>query len=245
MGCSRFAHRYSGNPVWFLLHEVLRWFSSPGSLPVPSSGAGCRGITPGGLPHSEIRGSRPAGGSPRLIAVSHVLHRPQVPRHPPCALSSLKLPPRERDESYPVVKASVPRREVAPAAGLDVEPDPGFHTRAETPPTTVRGRGASWEAEGNHRDVWQDSLQVCHSRPAREASLRRTFRYGDLATPVPLAGGPSMAPPTNERGFRLGPRPGRGGLGVRDPVTIHRRFADRRLLAAPRSCSRVADCNPN
>jgi hypothetical protein len=41
-----------------------------------------------GLPHSDIRGSQPAGGSPRLIAAIHVLHRLSVPRHPPCALAS-------------------------------------------------------------------------------------------------------------------------------------------------------------
>ena len=40
------------------------------------------------MPHSDIRGSQPAGGSPRLIAAIHVLHRLLVPRHPPCALAS-------------------------------------------------------------------------------------------------------------------------------------------------------------
>ena len=42
-----------------------------------------------GFPHSEIPGSKPACGSPRLIAACHVLHRRLLPRHPPCALSSL------------------------------------------------------------------------------------------------------------------------------------------------------------
>ena len=46
-------------------------------------------IKPGGLPHSEIPGSAPACGSPRLIAAYHVLHRLLTPRHPPCALCSL------------------------------------------------------------------------------------------------------------------------------------------------------------
>jgi hypothetical protein len=41
-----------------------------------------------GLPHSDIPGSKPAGGSPGLIAAIHVLHRLLVPRHPPCALAS-------------------------------------------------------------------------------------------------------------------------------------------------------------
>ena len=50
---------------------------------------GYQGITPGGFPHSEIAGSKPVCGSPTLIAAYHVLHRLLVPRHSPCALSSL------------------------------------------------------------------------------------------------------------------------------------------------------------
>ena len=46
-------------------------------------------MTPLGLPHSEIPGSKPVCGSPRLIAAYHVLHRLPAPRHPPCALHSL------------------------------------------------------------------------------------------------------------------------------------------------------------
>ena len=34
------------------------------------------------LPHSEIHGSQPVCGYPRLIAAYHVLHRLPVPRHP-------------------------------------------------------------------------------------------------------------------------------------------------------------------
>ena len=44
-----------------------------------------------GFPHSEIPGSMPACGSPGLIAACHVLHRLLLPRHPPCALSSLTI----------------------------------------------------------------------------------------------------------------------------------------------------------
>jgi hypothetical protein len=40
----------------------------------------------GGLPHSEIRGSKSARLSPRLFAACHVLRRLSVPRHPPDAL---------------------------------------------------------------------------------------------------------------------------------------------------------------
>ena len=42
-----------------------------------------------GFPHSEISGSKPVCGSPKLFAAVHVLHRLLAPRHPPYALSSL------------------------------------------------------------------------------------------------------------------------------------------------------------
>ena len=46
----------------------------------------------GGLPHSEICGSKIALISPQLIAECHVLHRLSTPRHPPDALNMLDLP---------------------------------------------------------------------------------------------------------------------------------------------------------
>ncbi len=42
-----------------------------------------------GFPHSEISGSKPICGSPKLIAACHVLLRLLMPRHSPCALYSL------------------------------------------------------------------------------------------------------------------------------------------------------------
>ena len=51
----------------------------------------CRmtGYCPAGLPHSEICGSKDICSSPQLIAACHVLLRLLMPRHSPCALSSL------------------------------------------------------------------------------------------------------------------------------------------------------------
>ena len=43
----------------------------------------------GGLPHSDIRGSRAVRASPRLFAAFRVLLRLREPRHPPCALRYL------------------------------------------------------------------------------------------------------------------------------------------------------------
>ena len=85
LGCSPFARHYLGNHYCFLLLRVLRCFRSPGLLPVTRIPR----LQRGGLPHSEISGSKVVCTSPKLIAAYHVLHRLSVPRHPPCALSSL------------------------------------------------------------------------------------------------------------------------------------------------------------
>jgi hypothetical protein len=50
----------------------------------------------GGLPHSDIHGSKPVPGSPWLNAGYHVLHRLLLPRHPPNALFALDLIQKEQ-----------------------------------------------------------------------------------------------------------------------------------------------------
>ena len=57
--------------------------------PPPSCNGGSRRMNGGGLPHSEISGSKPVCGSPELIAACHVLLRLLVPSHQPSALGSL------------------------------------------------------------------------------------------------------------------------------------------------------------
>ena len=78
--------------ICFLFLRVLRWFTSPGLLlPAYEFSRGSSDLTRKGLPHSEIPGSKPVCGSPRLIAACHVLHRFSAPRHPPSTLSSLTI----------------------------------------------------------------------------------------------------------------------------------------------------------
>ena len=67
-------------------------FQFPG-FASPAYGFSWRYRLRGGLPHSEIPGSKPARGSPRLNAACHVLHRLSTPRHPPNALRSLACHP--------------------------------------------------------------------------------------------------------------------------------------------------------
>ena len=69
-----------GESIFLSLPWVLRCFSSPrlASHGLFHSSADAR-VYPGGLPHSEISGSQLVYSSPKLIAVSHVLHRLLTP----------------------------------------------------------------------------------------------------------------------------------------------------------------------
>ena len=91
-----------------LLTESLVVFSSSGYLDVSVHrvpfhtlwiGVWMTGVCPAGFPHSDISGSSDICSSPKLFAAYHVFHRLLVPRHPPCALSSITnfLLPREWD----------------------------------------------------------------------------------------------------------------------------------------------------
>src|SRR5262249_9680701 len=85
-----------------------------------------------GFLHSDIPGSKPACGSPRLIAACHVLHRLLPPRHPPYALSSLIIKLTQTVEIVVARLASSPRglavlnrcSSIRPRFRLS--PEPGF-----------------------------------------------------------------------------------------------------------------------
>ena len=81
-----------------LLTESLVVFSSSGYLDVSVHrvpflklciGLWILEVCSSRFPHSEISGSKDICSSPKLFAAYHVFHRLLVPRHPPCALSSI------------------------------------------------------------------------------------------------------------------------------------------------------------
>jgi hypothetical protein len=87
LASSAFARHYSRNHKCFLLLRVLRCFTSPRSPQHPIHSGTGNPASPGlGYPIRTPSDHSSAGNSPRLIAATHVLHRPLVPRHPPCAL---------------------------------------------------------------------------------------------------------------------------------------------------------------
>src|ERR1044072_6409051 len=61
-----------------------------------------------GFPHSEICGSKDDCSLPQLFAACHVLHRLEVPRHPPCALSSLTIKFTQNNKLLPISNCRLP-----------------------------------------------------------------------------------------------------------------------------------------
>jgi hypothetical protein len=66
----------------------------------------------GGFPHSEISGSKPIPGSPKLNAGYHVLHRLLLPRHPPNALFALDLTRKEQGRWFKQARITSPASKV-------------------------------------------------------------------------------------------------------------------------------------
>ena len=92
LGYSDFARHYSRNRGFFLFLQVLRWFTSLSSLmPAYVFSGMYYGFAVVGFPIRKSPDITPVCGSPKLIAACHVLHRLILPRHPPCALSSLTI----------------------------------------------------------------------------------------------------------------------------------------------------------
>ena len=97
MHASRFGLFRFRSPLLTESHVV---FSSSGYLDVSVHrvpfhtlwiGVWMTGVCPAGFPHSDISGSMDICSSPKLFAAYHVFHRLLVPRHPPCALTTLTV----------------------------------------------------------------------------------------------------------------------------------------------------------
>ena len=108
-----------------------------------------------GFPHSEISGSKPVCGSPKLFAAVHVLHRLLAPRHPPHALSRffygfIRARPR-RGSAWPARRSGRFELLVCFALTLCFR----LSNAAAAPGGDARGRGPEGE-----RPLWAVHRQV-------------------------------------------------------------------------------------
>ena len=89
-----------------------------------------------GLPHSDISGSLDICSSPKLFAACHVLHRLLMPRHSPCALSSLTCSSQSPLRSVSAASLSASVENSARSLASRLSPKTGFR-RVETGVTGV------------------------------------------------------------------------------------------------------------
>jgi hypothetical protein len=143
----------------------------------------CDDTLAGGLPHSDIHGSKPARGSPWLFAACHVLHRLLVPRHPPNALIILRSS-GQTQSSAPVTRHRRHRRVTGeePETRMSRTTDdhrrrPGRSTSHET--VAARRRGVS-PVVAPDRSVWISIISA--QNPDRHPFLEENERHPDQFT---------------------------------------------------------------
>ena len=112
------------------------------------------GMSQSGFPHSEIPGSKPACGSPRLIAACHVLHRLLAPRHSPYALSSLTKCSLHLTALYVVKKLPIAEYSVVKKPGLTLMPPIAYRHH----PQPRQWRRSGKLGGGEYRDRTGDLL---------------------------------------------------------------------------------------
>ena len=90
-----------------------------------------------GFPIRTSSDQRSVDSSPRLIAASYVLHRPLMPRHPPCALKHLQ----HKNQSFSTKKRKItPQRPTPPAAPQRTTPSPLEKDRITRDTSTAANR---------------------------------------------------------------------------------------------------------
>jgi hypothetical protein len=154
-------------------------------------------MTRGGLPHSDIPGSKLVCSSPRLFAACHVLHRLLAPRHSPYTLSSLTIKLKtdaHQSFAYQLVcdsffrnTACVCGRKKLPCAEYSVVKDQACRTLPAIWLTSVRLARCFRSAATTVTDVGVRETQEPHSltetffafalrAPARQAQRALSFQ---------------------------------------------------------------------
>ncbi len=111
---SAFARHYSRNLMLMSVPPGTEMFQFPG-FASPPYGFRQGSLLREGFPHSDIRGSKVARTSPRLIAACHVLLRLLAPRHPPNALviTHITSTARAQDQAAQPRKATRPNPHIS------------------------------------------------------------------------------------------------------------------------------------
>ena len=144
-----------------------------------------------GFPIRTSSDQRSVGSSPRHIAASHVLHRPLMPRHPPCALKHLQ----HKNQSSKI-EITPQRPTTIPTTPKD---DP--HCRESMLATTIHESNTT----PHHQNLGATTrLQLRRTRTTGLLSHSPTVC---LAAPTPPPGTPDGHPGRHEFSFAMCTRP--------------------------------------
>ena len=108
-----------------------------------------------GFPIRTPSDQRLVGSSPRPIAASHVLHRPTMPRHPPCALTTQHTNTQEQSQTEKLLDK----------IELTEKQDARVHYPVLTQhPHTTEQTTKQQPACSTQQPVQQEQQHVCHPR---------------------------------------------------------------------------------
>jgi hypothetical protein len=199
--------------------------------------------TRGGLPHSEIAGSKPIRGSPALIAAYHVLHRLCVPRHSPDALNLLDHSHRPCP-LFVRSRSAIQRNRHLRGARIVNDPTAGrpcldvLRRRGTRSRTEERG---TWRMR--HSSIPQTPEQACNpfKRPAAVSFCRQSLS-GPERSMMPAKDQLLETEPSHRRSGTVDHQPKRSGRMRTDDTNARRRRAVNpmrvRIARAVRSVSR-------
>ncbi len=139
-------------------------------------------MTPAGLPHSVIRGSRDVCSSPRLFAAYHDLLRQTAPRHPPWTrirLTIFSLHPFLKALS-PRFSALLPISAVLRISGTSPRPGDGLSPINRRHRKTLKEVSSSHNRSRRLRVPSPISIHVKELFPNRFRDLNRQFRKAKL-----------------------------------------------------------------
>ena len=139
----------------------------------------------GGLPHSDIPGSKPARGSPGLFAACHVLHRLLAPRHPPDALLMLQTSRSSPSQSRNHRLARSGQTQSAGPAMHRNHPRPNA-TGRNAPPIPQQAIAITQHTHSNAPEPCSHtSNQTCHHPLMETATRSGSDTHASTATDTP------------------------------------------------------------
>ena len=126
-----------------------------------------------GFPIRTPSDQRLVGSSPRPIAASHVLHRPTMPRHPPCALTTQHTNTQEQSQTEKLHEQSNLQKNKMLASTIQFSHN--THTPQNKPPhSSPPAARSNLYNRNNNTCVIPDTQQRTNNQPTQKRKAPQT-----------------------------------------------------------------------